>query len=87
MPYQELLFPGGSMDTVLPVYKDGVVASFYNDCVVAAVRAIVDALPEGRLLRVLEIGAGTGGTAASVLPALRHACSCYTFTDVSESFL
>eukprot|EP00964_Phaeocystis_antarctica_P107069 scaffold71841_cov76-Phaeocystis_antarctica.AAC.3 len=87
MPYQELLFPGGSMDTVLPVYKDGVVASFYNECVVAAVRAIVDALPEGRLLRVLEIGAGTGGTAASVLPALRHACSCYTFTDVSESFL
>ena len=57
MPYQELLFPGGSMDTVLPVYKDGVVASFYNDCVVAAVRAIVDALPEGRLLRdVLDHG-------------------------------
>jgi len=75
------------MDAVLPVYKDAVVASFYNECVVAAVRAIVDALPKGRLLRVLEIGAGTGGTAASVLPALRRACACYTFTDVSESFL
>ena len=87
VPYQELLFTGGSMDAVLPVYKDAVVASFYNECVVAAVRAIVDALPKGRLLRVLEIGAGTGGTAASVLPALRRACACYTFTDVSESFL
>ena len=75
------------MDAVLPVYKDAVVARFYNECVVAAVRAIVDELPTGRLLRVLEIGAGTGGTAASVLPALRHACACYTFTDVSESFL
>ena len=75
------------MDAVLPVYKDAVVAGFYNECVVAAVRAIVDALPKGRLLRVLEIGAGTGGTAASVLPALRRACACYTFTDVSESFL
>ncbi|EOD16783.1 hypothetical protein EMIHUDRAFT_58696, partial [Emiliania huxleyi CCMP1516] len=44
-------------------------------------------LPFGRLVRVLEVGAGTGGTAKSVLPSLRHACSCYTFTDVSESFL
>ena len=87
VPYQELLFPGGSMDTVRPVYQDSVIASFYNECVVAAVRAIVGALPAARRLRVLEIGAGTGGTAASVLPALRHACSCYTFTDVSDAFL
>ena len=75
------------MDTVRPVYQEGVVAGFYNECVVAAVREIVDALPEARLLRVLEVGAGTGGTAASVLPALRNACSCYTFTDVSDSFM
>ena len=34
VPYQELLFPGGSMDAVLPVYKDAVVARFYNECVV-----------------------------------------------------
>ena len=87
VPYQELLFPGGSMDAVLPVYKNAAIARFYNECVVATVRAIVDALPQGRLLRVLEIGAGTGGTAASVLPGLQRACACYTFTDVSESFL
>ena len=31
MPYQELLFPGGSMDTVRPVYQEGVVAGFYNE--------------------------------------------------------
>ena len=34
-----------------------------------------------------EVGAGTGGTASSVLPILDGACSRYVFTDVSEFFL
>lgn len=42
-------------------------------------------------LRVLEIGAGTGGTTATVLPALQSAYgermySSYTYTDVSAGF-
>ncbi|KKY36228.1 putative polyketide synthase [Diaporthe ampelina] len=42
-------------------------------------------------LRILEIGAGTGGTTATVLPALRSAYgermySSYTYTDVSAGF-
>ncbi|RFU77059.1 polyketide synthase [Trichoderma arundinaceum] len=42
-------------------------------------------------LRVLEIGAGTGGTTATVLPALRSAYGermyfSYTYTDISSGF-
>lgn len=42
-------------------------------------------------LRILEIGAGTGGTTATVLPALQSAYgermySSYTYTDVSSGF-
>ena len=85
--YQELLFPGGSMEMTLPVYEDAVVSRFYNDCLVAAVDSIVACLPDGRLLSVVEIGAGTGGTASSVLPRLQGACQQYMFTDVSEVFL
>ena len=55
--YQELLFPGGSMGTVRPVYQDAVVAGYYNECVVEAVRALVATLPASRQLRVLEVGA------------------------------
>ena len=40
--YQELLFPGGSMEAVLPVYEETANAAFYNQCVVAAVKAIKD---------------------------------------------
>ena len=48
--YQGLLFSGGSMDTVRPVYQDAVVASFYNECVVEAVRAVMTHRPAGRQL-------------------------------------
>ena len=58
-----------------------------EDCVAEAARAVSALLPTAHQLLVLEVGAGTGGTAASVLPALRGACACYCFTDVSESFL
>jgi SAM-dependent methyltransferase len=85
--YQELLFPGGSMETVLPVYQDAIASRFYNDAVVAAAESVVEALPPGRLICVVEIGAGTGGTAVSVLPPLELACAQYTFTDVSKVFL
>ena len=36
---------------------------------------------------VLEVGAGSGGTASSVLPVLDGKCGRYVFTDVSEVFL
>ena len=85
--YQELLFPGGSMEAVLPVYEDAVGAAFYNGCVVAAVKAIHSLLSSRRTLGALEVGAGSGGTASSVLPAIEDACQRYVFTDVSDVFL
>ena len=85
--YQEILFPGGSMEAVRPVYEDAVFGSFCNSCVVAAVKAIGELLSSQRGLSVLEIGAGTGGTASSVLPVIRSFCVRYVFTDVSDVFL
>ena len=49
------------MEAVLPVYEDSIGAAFYNGCIVAAIEAIRDALPSGKSLTVLELGAGTGG--------------------------
>ena len=85
--YQELLFPGGSMEVVLPVYQDSIGASFCNGSVVAAVGGIVALLPGWNRIVALEVGAGTGGTASSILPVLESVCKRYIFTDVSEVFL
>jgi thioester reductase-like protein len=56
----------------------------YNHVIGEAVSAALAQLPEGRRARILEIGAGTGGVTASVLPRLPQAGVEYCFTDVSD---
>ena len=85
--YQELLFPNGSMEAVLSVYEDATGAAFSNSCVVAAVDSVLTLLPSGQRVVVLEVGAGSGGTASSVLPLLDGVRDPYIFTDVSTVFL
>ena len=85
--YQELLFPNGSMEAVLPIYEDSVISSFYNACVFAAVETVLTLLPLGQCVVALEVGAGSGGTASSVLPLLDNDRDRYIFTDVSKVFL
>ena len=51
-----------------------------------AVRSLVAALPAGRRLRVVEIGAGTGSATAAVLPELPEGRFDYMYTDISAGF-
>ncbi len=60
---------------------------YLNDIVAAALGALAETIPAGRRLRIVEIGAGTGGTTASVLPMLPADRTQYVFTDVSDVFL
>ncbi|MFI0743008.1 SDR family NAD(P)-dependent oxidoreductase [Streptomyces sp. NPDC021100] len=48
---------------------------------------IVRLWPQDRPLRILEVGAGTGGLTAAVLPVLPADRTRYTFTDISPAFL
>ncbi len=57
-----------------------------NRLAAEAAGALAATLPEGRRLRVLEVGAGTGATTAAVLPALPEGRTDYVFTDVSAGF-
>ena len=43
-------------------------------------------MPEGRKLRIVEIGAGTGGTTAGILDRLPAERVDYCFTDVGALF-
>jgi 8-amino-7-oxononanoate synthase len=58
----------------------------YNRIVQEAVSAVVKLLPKGRMLRILEIGAGTGALASYILPTIRGIKVSYTFTDISRAF-
>ena len=81
------LFPDGAYETVDFMYGTWAVSRYFNGIVRAAATAAVGSR-HGRGIRVLEIGAGSGGTSAAVIPALSAAeVTSYSFTDVSKFFL
>ncbi|MFB9905554.1 SDR family NAD(P)-dependent oxidoreductase [Allokutzneria oryzae] len=83
----ELFFGNPGMESVEHFFDQAPGCLVQNRLAAAAVRAVVAAWPADRPLRVLEVGAGTGGTTAAVLPELPADRAQYVFTDVSETFL
>jgi SAM-dependent methyltransferase/NAD(P)-dependent dehydrogenase (short-subunit alcohol dehydrogenase family)/acyl carrier protein len=82
-----LLFPNGSFELTEALYQHGPFAQAYNTLVQDIVRHVVAAVPLGRTLRCVEIGAGTGGTSAFVLPTLPADRTEYWYTDLSKLFM
>src|SRR5262249_30220691 len=59
----------------------------YNSALTEALTAARSTLSPNAKLRILEIGAGTGGTTTFVLPSLPAGSVEYTFIDLSPVFL
>ncbi|MEL7314790.1 MAG: beta-ketoacyl synthase N-terminal-like domain-containing protein, partial [Cyanobacteria bacterium J06559_3] len=78
-----LLFPDGDLGELTHLYESSPGARVMNALVQAVVTATLAEQP--RPVRILEIGAGTGGTTAHLLPHLKDVE--YVFTDVSPLFL
>jgi amino acid adenylation domain-containing protein len=84
--HREILFPEGSIQRIENLYVNSPQAVFLNSVITKIVSEITSLIPSENVLRVLEIGAGTGATTQAVLPCLNPQ-SRYTFTDSSSSFL
>ena len=80
-----LLF-GGDGPGAAEFYRAAPAGRAANRMVADAVRAAVADLPEGRRLRVLEVGAGTGAATEPVLSELPAGRFDYLFTDISAGF-
>ena len=80
-----LLFSGGE-PSAADMYRRAPVWRAANRMLGAAAALLVDGLPEGRRLRVLEVGAGVGSATATVLPELPGGRFDYTYTDISAGF-
>ena len=83
----ELLFPNGSSAQAEHIYRDSPLARSFNTLLARTVADLASRIPAGGKVRVLEIGAGTGGSSSFVLPALPSDRTEYVFTDVSKMFL
>ena len=89
----DVMFPNSSMVLVEGIYKGNLEPDLFND----TLNEILVSYIQGRLdhdklsqFRILEIGAGTGGTTAWLLPKLhpfRDNIQEYCYTDLSKAFL
>ncbi|MHC5737461.1 polyketide synthase dehydratase domain-containing protein [Nostoc sp.] len=82
----QLIFPEGSLTTSEHFYQDSPSYRIYNLLVQKAVAKSIERLPEGRKIRILEIGGGTGSMTSYVLPILPKNRTEYVFTDVTQLF-
>ncbi len=82
----QVLFNSDGPDHIDQFYGDGLVTSPWLAAIAAAVEEMARHLPEGRGLRILEIGAGTGGLASQVLPMIERGLHSYVFSDLSGVF-
>ena len=83
----ETLFPAGSFDLAEALYQRSFEARYSNGIVANVLRTAVQGWGRKRNVRILEIGAGTGGTTSAVAPLVPHNETEYWFTDISELFL
>ena len=81
------------MDRTEGIYRGNAVSDHFNRCTAEGIRTCIEArlpfLPEGETLRILEVGAGTGGTSGFVLEAVEPYGDriSYDYTDISLGFI
>jgi polyketide synthase PksM len=86
----DVIFPDASMSLVEGAYTGHLLADACNDALGQALVTWLQRQPAASRLRLLEIGAGTGGTTRNVLPRLDAFSSRieeYAYTDLSRAFL
>ncbi|HEY5743578.1 MAG TPA: SDR family NAD(P)-dependent oxidoreductase, partial [Terrimicrobiaceae bacterium] len=82
----QVLFAGTGADLLDHFYSDGLFTSQWLAAIASAIQEVARSVPEGRGLRILEVGAGTGGLTSHVLPMLERGLHSYIFSDISAAF-
>ncbi|MGW1716010.1 amino acid adenylation domain-containing protein [Streptomyces sp. NPDC002156] len=82
-----LLFPEGSSKTAIAAFTESLVVRYLNRAVATVLGELARRHEGPGPLRILEIGAGVGGTSADAFESLAGHDVEYLFTDVSPFFL
>jgi acyl transferase domain-containing protein/NADPH:quinone reductase-like Zn-dependent oxidoreductase/SAM-dependent methyltransferase/acyl carrier protein len=82
----QVLFGGTAAELLDQFYGDSLFAGHWLASITSVVCEAARHLPEGRGFRILELGAGTGGLTAYLLPLLERGLHSYVFSDVSPAF-
>lgn len=80
----DILFPKGQMEVATGVYHDYIINRILNGIATSEMAYLAKNKKD---LKILEVGAGVGGTSLDVIPALKGLGAEYNFTDLSTFFL
>ncbi|HVI46025.1 MAG TPA: beta-ketoacyl synthase N-terminal-like domain-containing protein, partial [Chitinophaga sp.] len=89
----DVIFPEGSLNNVSGIYKGNYKSDYFNELLAGIVKDSVEEgvkhLKQGEKIRILEVGAGTGGTSELIFKKLApyKEYIVYAYTDMSRSFL
>jgi acyl transferase domain-containing protein/NADPH:quinone reductase-like Zn-dependent oxidoreductase/surfactin synthase thioesterase subunit/NAD(P)-dependent dehydrogenase (short-subunit alcohol dehydrogenase family)/phospholipid N-methyltransferase/aryl carrier-like protein len=83
----QLIFPEDKWDAIVQYYVEGFAFKKYNDIASRSISELIKNIPEDQTIRILEIGAGTGGMTQAILPMLPPDRTEYVFTDLSHMFM
>jgi thioester reductase-like protein len=83
----ELIFPEKGSGTAEHLYDSSISMDFYQRLIQAALAELVRSWPDERPMRILEVGAGTGGLTSRLIAVLPPERADYLFTDISGAFL
>ena len=92
-PATDIVFPDSSMKLVEKIYNGNEVSDYMNEVITWAVSDYIESrlksLQGNEKIKILEIGAGTGGTSRTVFKGIRKYGERlqYDFTDISDAFL
>lgn len=81
----ELLFPQGNFDIAYAAYKDNIVNRSINRILHNEVLEIIKQQKKKKI-RILEVGAGVGGSSIELLSKIQSCNVEYYFTDISNFF-
>lgn len=73
--------------TLEHLYESAPGSAYYNALISDVIDDLVRVWPASRKLRILEVGAGTGGVTTSIVGRLPEDRAEYTFTDLSDLFV